>query len=152
MVKCKTKSISNLGTFSNFFKTVRLIYNFLKIPAWNWSGSFCYGAWAQKESAKVRNMRACTDKTGLSSIKLVWLIQKAGWSAQLKAQFTQFLNWWYCYTGQCRLFLLLLPSSDRFMIWSVMVDVNQRTENLLTILLYQFLLVRVMIAKPRIEQ
>ena len=154
MVKCKTKSISNLGTFSNFFKTERSIYNFLKIPAWNWSGSylFFYGAWAQKESAKFQNMRACTDKTGLSSIKLVWLIQKAGWSAQLKAQFTQFLNWWYCYTGQCRLFLLLLPSSDRFMIWSVMVDVNQRTENLLTILLYQFLLVRVMIAKPRIEQ
>ena len=140
MVKCKTKSISNLGTFSNFFKTERSIYSFLKIPAWNWSGSFCYGAWTQKESAKVRNMRACTDKTGLSSIKLVWLIQKAGWSAQLMAQFTQFLNWWY--TRQCRLFLLLLLSSDRFMIWSVMVDVNQRTENLLNILLYQFLLVR----------
>ena len=31
----------------------------------------CHGAWAQKESAKLQNMRACTDKTGLSSIKLV---------------------------------------------------------------------------------
>ena len=83
MVKSKTKSISSLGAFSNFSKTERSIYNFLKIPAWNWRGSylFCYGAWAQKESAKLQNMRACTDKTGLSSIKLVWLIQKAGWSA-----------------------------------------------------------------------
>ena len=27
---------------------------------------FCYGAWAQKESAKLQNMRACTGKTGLS--------------------------------------------------------------------------------------
>ena len=44
----------------------------------DWTGSylFCYGAWAQKESAKLQNMRACTDKTGLSSIKLVCLIQK----------------------------------------------------------------------------
>ena len=33
MVKSKTKSISNLGTFSNFSKTERSIYNFLKIPA-----------------------------------------------------------------------------------------------------------------------
>ena len=83
MVKSKTKSISNLGTFYNFSKTKRSIYNFLKIPVWNWNGSylFCYGAWVQKESAKLQNMRACTDKTGLSSIKLVWLIQKAGWSA-----------------------------------------------------------------------
>ena len=83
MVKPKTKSISNLSAFSNFSKTERSIYNFLKIPAWNWSGSylFCYGAWAQKESAKLQNIRACTDKTGLSSIKLVWLTQKAGWSA-----------------------------------------------------------------------
>ena len=31
----------------------------------------CHGAWAQKESAKLQNMRACTDKIGLSSIKLV---------------------------------------------------------------------------------
>ena len=64
MVKSKTKSISNLGAFSNFCKTERSIYNFLKIRAWNWSGSylFCYGAWAQKESAKLQSMRACTDK------------------------------------------------------------------------------------------
>ena len=83
MVKSKTKSISSLGTFSNFSKTELSIYNFLKIPAWNWRGSylFCYGAWAQKESAKLQNMRTCTGKTGLSSMKLVWLIQIAGWSA-----------------------------------------------------------------------
>ena len=68
MVKSKTKSISSLGAFSNFSKTERSIYNFLKIPAWNWRGSylFCYGAWAQKESAKLQNMRACTGITGLS--------------------------------------------------------------------------------------
>ena len=36
MVKPKTKSISNLGAFSNCSKTERSIYNFLKIPAWNW--------------------------------------------------------------------------------------------------------------------
>ena len=77
MVKSKTKSISSLGAFSNFSKTARSIYNFLKIPAY----LFCYGAWAQKESAKLQNMRACTGKTGLSSMKLVWLIQIAGWSA-----------------------------------------------------------------------
>ena len=35
---------------------------------------FCYGAWAQKESVKLQNMRACTGKTGLSSMKLVWLM------------------------------------------------------------------------------
>ena len=28
----------------------------------------CYEAWAQKQSAKLQNMRVCTDKTGLSSI------------------------------------------------------------------------------------
>ena len=69
--------------FPIFLKLNGSIYNFLKTPAWNWSGSclFCYGAWAQKESAKLQNMGACTDKTGLSSVKLVWLIQKAGWSA-----------------------------------------------------------------------
>ena len=33
MVKPKTKSISNLGAFSNCSKTERSIYNFLKIPA-----------------------------------------------------------------------------------------------------------------------
>ena len=33
MVKPKTKSISNLSAFSNFSKTERSIYNFLKIPA-----------------------------------------------------------------------------------------------------------------------
>ena len=33
MVKSKTKSISNRDAFSNFSKTERLIYNFLKIPA-----------------------------------------------------------------------------------------------------------------------
>ena len=33
MVKSKTKSISRLGAFSNFSKTERSIYNFLKIPA-----------------------------------------------------------------------------------------------------------------------
>ena len=83
MVKSKTKSITILGAFSNFSKTARSIYNFLKIPAWNWSGSclFCYGAWAQKESAKLQNIRACTGKTGLSSTKPVWFIQIAGWSA-----------------------------------------------------------------------
>ena len=32
MVKSKTKSISNLGTFYSFSKTKRSIYNFLKIP------------------------------------------------------------------------------------------------------------------------
>ena len=74
MIKSKTKSISSLGAFSNFSKTARSIYNFLKIPAY----LFCYGAWAQKESAKLQNMRACTGKTGLSSMKLVWLIQIAG--------------------------------------------------------------------------
>ena len=49
----------------------------------HWSGSylFCYGAGAQKESAKLQNTSACTDKTGLSSMKLVWLIQIAEWSA-----------------------------------------------------------------------
>ena len=31
MVKSKTKSISNLGAFSNFSKTERSIYNFLKL-------------------------------------------------------------------------------------------------------------------------
>ena len=40
MVKSKTKSISNLGTFSNFSKTERSIYsNFLKIPAHLLKGS-----------------------------------------------------------------------------------------------------------------
>ena len=85
-VKSKTKSISSLGAFSNFSKTARSIYVFLKIPAWYWSGSclFCYGAWAQKESAKLQNMRACTGKSGLSlglsNTKLFWLIQIAEWS------------------------------------------------------------------------
>ena len=74
MVKSKTKSISSLGAFSNFSKTARSIYNFLKIPAY----LFCYGAWAQKESAKLQNTRACTGKTGLSNTKLVGLIQIAG--------------------------------------------------------------------------
>ena len=32
MVKSKTKSISNQGTFSNFSKSKCSIYNFLKIP------------------------------------------------------------------------------------------------------------------------
>ena len=82
-LKIQKKIHLQSGYIFQFSKTERLIYNFLKIPAWNWSGSylFFYGAWAQKESAKFQNMRACTDKTGLSSIKLVWLIQKAGWSA-----------------------------------------------------------------------
>ena len=35
----------------------------------------------QKESVKLQNMRARTGKTGLSSMKLVWLIQITGWSA-----------------------------------------------------------------------
>ena len=35
MIKSKTKSTSNLGELSNFSKTERSIYNFLKIPAWN---------------------------------------------------------------------------------------------------------------------
>ena len=99
MVKSKTKSISNrAGAFSNFSQnwtsappqfTERWIDNFLKITAWSWSGShlvFFYEAWAQKKSAKLQNTcectdSACTDKTGLSSMKLVWLIQIAGWSA-----------------------------------------------------------------------
>ena len=83
MVKSKTKFISSLGAFFNFSKTECSIYNFLKIPAWNWNGSylFCYAAWAQKKSAKLQNMHACTGKTGLSSMKLVALIQIAGWSA-----------------------------------------------------------------------
>ena len=82
MVKSKTKSISSLGAFSNFSETERSICNFPKIPARNWSSSYlsCYGAWAQKESAKLQNMCVCTGKTGLSSIKLVWLIQSIGWS------------------------------------------------------------------------
>ena len=93
-VKSKTKSILSLGAFSNFSKTARSIYIFLKIPAWNWSGSclFCYGAWAQKESAKLQNMRACTGKTGLSSTKLVWLIQIAGWSADQTASHADVLR------------------------------------------------------------
>ena len=59
--------------YQSGFRAIHSIYNFLKIPPRNSSGSclFCYGAWAQKESAKLQNKRACTDKTGLSSIKLV---------------------------------------------------------------------------------
>ena len=41
----------------------------------------CYGAWAQKELAKLQNSRAYTEKNVLSSMKLVWLIQIEGWSA-----------------------------------------------------------------------
>ena len=68
--------------FSNFSKTERSIYNFRKILPWNWSGGylFWYGAWGQKESAKLQNTRACTGKTGLPNMKLVGLIQIAGWS------------------------------------------------------------------------
>ena len=74
VVKSKTKSISNLGAFSNFLKLNVLSIIFSKFPneiEAAVSYLFCYGAWAQKESAKFQNMRACTDKTGLSSIKLV---------------------------------------------------------------------------------
>ena len=102
MVKSKTKSISNLGTFSNFSKTERSIYNFLKIPAWNWRGSylFCYGAWAQKESAKLQNMRACTGITGLS----VWNLSDSSKSLddrQIKG------------TCRCRQSRFLFPDSSR---------------------------------------
>ena len=61
MVKSKTKSISNLGAFSNFSKTERSS-KFLHETDWSGSYLFCYGAWAQKESAKLQSMRACTDK------------------------------------------------------------------------------------------
>ena len=73
MVKSKTKSISNMGTFSNFLKLNVQSINFSKLPHEIEAAAicFCYGAWPQKESGKVQNMRACTDKTGLSSIKLV---------------------------------------------------------------------------------
>ena len=74
MVTSKTKPISNLGTFSNFLKLNIQSIIFSKFPNEIEAAVgylFCYGAWAQKESAKFQNMRACTDKTGLSSIKHV---------------------------------------------------------------------------------
>ena len=84
----KAESISNRGTFSVFSKTERSIYDCPKIPAWNWSSSylFCYGAWVQIESVKLQRMCACTDKTGSSRMKLVWLIQIAGWLANQRNQ------------------------------------------------------------------
>ena len=81
MVESKTKSISSLGAFFNFSKTARSIYNFLKISAWKWSGRylFCYGAWAQKESAKlvklvypVRNLYDSSKSLDDRPIKVTW--------------------------------------------------------------------------------
>ena len=91
MVKSKAKAISNRGSFSSFYKngtsarpqfTERWIDNFPKITAWNWSGShlFCYRTWAQRMSANFQNTHAFTYRTGLYSMKLVWLIQIAEWS------------------------------------------------------------------------
>ena len=67
------KSIYNLGTFSNFLKVTVQSIIFSKFPHEIEAVAICffYGAWAQKESAKFQKMRACTDKTGSSSIKLV---------------------------------------------------------------------------------
>ena len=61
---------------------VQSIYNFLKILAWNWSGGYFFSLWSMgaERVSKSQNTRACTDKTGLSSMKLVGLIQIAGWS------------------------------------------------------------------------
>ena len=96
MVISKTKFISNRGAFSHFSKsrssappqfTERWFNNFLKINWWNWSGShlFCYWAWSQKKSGKLQNTLACTEKTGLSSMKFVQLIQIAGWAADKRS-------------------------------------------------------------------
>ena len=71
MVKSKTKSISSLGALSNFSTTERSIYNFLKIPAY----LFCYGAWAQKESAKLQNMRR-------AQVKLVYPVRNLSGSSK----------------------------------------------------------------------
>ena len=67
MVKSKRKAISNRGALSNFYKK--------RSSAWNWSGRhlFCYRVWAQKKSANPQSTPACTDKTGLYSMKLAWL-------------------------------------------------------------------------------
>ena len=66
MVKSKTKSISNRGAFSSF--NVQSII-FSKFLHEYWSGSrdgsylFRYGV---KESAKLQNMRACTDNAPIN--------------------------------------------------------------------------------------
>ena len=81
MVKSKTKSVSNQGAFSIFSKTERSIYNFLKfLHEIEAATAICFvierGRRKSQQNFRIHE-RACTEKTGLSGMKLVLLIQIA---------------------------------------------------------------------------
>ena len=66
MVKSKTKSISSLGAFSNFSKTARSIYNFLKIPV----AAVCFVMERGRRKSQ-QNSRTCVR----AQVKLVYPVR-----------------------------------------------------------------------------